>query len=364
MTRPTFGLAAALLALSASAFAQTPSDLSPGLPDTQSAPGPHSGVATLYGDNNNAKNGNSSLPDAVGASDGTGPAASQYNRAVGEYKSGKLGDAVKDLQAVLKQEPGDAQARKLLAYTLLRQNKSADALPYLEATVKAAPQDVQTRDNLGKVYLALKRPAEAAAQFNAVLAVSPKDATAARMLAQIAVKTTTAATTETVTTKPSQKPEQSDLTAKDYATQGADLLKANKFDAAMAAYGKAADLDPKNADLRLYIGELYMRAGVPGKAIPAIDQALAMHTKHIFEASTMLGQIYAPTDPAKAISEFKLATDARPSDPAAWYNLGVLEAQAGDTADARQHYQKALSLNPADPVLADHAKQSLAALGK
>ncbi len=363
----TLGITAALLALGTTAFAQAPTDTPgpPGLPDTQTAPGPHSDTAHMYNDeDNNAESSNSNLPDAVATINGNSPTDRQYNHAIDEYKSGKLDDAAKDLQGFLKAQPGNTEANKLLAYTFLRQNKPADAAPYLETVVKAAPKDVQTRDNLGRVYLALHRPADATAQFQAVLAISPKDAVATRELATGPHSVTTTTTTTVITRVETDQKPSKQLSAKDYLKQGDNSFKANKYDDAVAAYDKSADLDPKNADLRLYIGDQCMKAGMTDKAIAEINQALDLHTKKVFEASTMLGELYGPTDPAKAISEFKLATDARPSDPAAWYNLGFLEGQAGNTADAKKDYQKVLDLNPADPALADHAKKNLDALGK
>lgn len=355
-------LAAVLLALgtAASAHAQYGS----GLPDTPTVPGPHDDTVSKYNEDNiYADTSQQSLAQDLNVISGGGPTVRQYNQAIEEYKSGKLDDATNDLLGVLKKDPKNAQAQKVLAYTFLRQNKPTDALPYLESSVKNTPKDLQTRDNLGRVYLAMSRPADAAAQFKAVLALSSKDKTATQGLAQAEAKPVSTTATMTAVTRQGDKPKKDDRSAEDYAKMGKDLLKAKKFDAGMDAYNKAAAIDSKNADLRLFIGEQYMQAGQADKAIPAINQALAMNTKHVFEAHTMLGQLYGPTDPAKAVAEFKAATQAKPNDPASWYNLGVVEQQAGDNEGARHAYQKTLDLKPSDPGLSNQAQKNMDSLG-
>ena len=63
--------------------------------------------------------------------------------------------------------------------------------------------------------------------------------------------------------------------------------------------------------------------------------------------------------PAKAIEDFNAALNVNNKNGKAWAGLGLAYEKQGDRAKAAENYQRALSLDPQDPV----AKQGQQRLG-
>ncbi len=229
----------------------------------------------------------------------------------------------------------------------------------LEAAVKQDPKDLVTRDSLGQVYLQQNRPADAAAQFKTVLARAPKDAIATQGL--VLTMSQTGSSGDAVAAL--QKLAASSPSAANYTNLGAALQKSGKTADAAQAFQKAAALAPANGDLPFYAGELYVQSGSNDKALALLNQALALKTQYSFPAHMLLAQVYSQSGARdKAILEFTAATQAQPTDPTSWFNLGVLQQQAGQRDAAKQAFGKVVSLHPADTALLTQAQDALAAL--
>ena len=74
-----------------------------------------------------------------------------------------------------------------------------------------------------------------------------------------------------------------------------------------------------------------------GKRVAVKDSALS-----IFES----GLKQAKSNPQGAIETFKSATNEESNFAEAWYNIGVLEQQLGNTSEANKAYEKAISMRP------------------
>ncbi len=348
MIKP-ISLALALLALGTTAHAQD------------------AGQTTTQDHPNNA-NSSASASDAssginvtanASALHGTSAYATLYTQAIADYNAHNFNDAAKELRSVVKKAPNDANIHLMLSNIYLSQKNYADALPQLEAAVKYGANDPVTRDNLGEVYLQQNRPADAVAQFKAVLARAPKDDTATQGMALALSQTggagdAIAALQKLAADKPS---------AATYANLAVALQKSGKTADAAQAFQKAAALNPKNADLPFYAGESYVQSGSNDKAIVLLTQALALKTQYQFLAHVLLSQAYSNSGVRdKAISELQAATTVQPNDPSAWFNLGVLQKQAGQTEAAKQDFGKVISLKTAAPGLLAQAQQALTAL--
>ncbi|NOZ53934.1 MAG: tetratricopeptide repeat protein [Gammaproteobacteria bacterium] len=77
----------------------------------------------------------------------------RYARALVAEKLGELDLVESDLQAILKQEPRNAQALNALGYTLAdRTTRYEEALDYIQRALELEPDDVAVVDSLGWVY--------------------------------------------------------------------------------------------------------------------------------------------------------------------------------------------------------------------
>lgn len=343
-------LAFAVLALGISAHAQ---DAGQTATSNQQSTGSANGTS--------ASDASSGTNVTAGAAQMHGSSAyvEMYNQALKDYNAHNYGQAAKELRDVTKKNPHDVNIRLMLSNIYLSQKNYADALPQLEAAVKQGANDAVTRDNLGEVYLQQNRPADAVVQFKSVLVRAPKDNTALQGLALALSQTGNSGDAVAAL----QKLAASNPSITTYENLAAALQKSGKTVDAAQAFQKAAALDPKNADLPFYAGELYVQSGSSDKAIALLTQALSLKTQYQFPAHMLLAQMYSQSGARdKAIGEFKAATVVQPTDPAAWFNLGVLEQQVGQTEEAKRDFGKVVLLKPADSALLTQAQQALAAL--
>jgi len=83
--------------------------------------------------------------------------------------------ALEQLSAALRLDPGFAPAHYARAWLLHRLGRTAESVPDLQAAVGIDPKNVRALDQLGLTYLALDRAAEAEKVLRHALAISPED---------------------------------------------------------------------------------------------------------------------------------------------------------------------------------------------
>ena len=154
----------------------------------------------------------------------------------------------------------------------------------------------------------------------------------------------------------------------------------NNFDAAEATFNAGMVLDPRNIDIQLSLGDLYMTQGDLDKAIKTYCDAittdpenylsyakagLALWEKDYLEESIVafhksielnpdfeiaqnnLGVVYLDGigDPKESVEYFKNAININPNYTLAYFNLGRAYQAIGDKALAAEYYQMTMDLN-------------------
>ena len=252
--------------------------------------------------------------------------ADPMQQAYKDYSQKKFTVAVPELRAIVKKSPNIAEAHEMLASIYAMQNQIPQAVPELEAVVRLQPKRADFRENLGKAYLQTGDTPKAVGVFQALLTQYPSNAGYAY----------------------------------DYAIA---LDKEDKYADAAAAFEKAAALNPKDSQLPLNAGLLYHQAGNDAKAVPELKSALALGTPNKFNAYSALAEAATTAkQPTDAIGYYKQAVQAKPDDFGTVYNLGVLEQNADEKADAEASYRQALTLKAGDPQSYADAQENLAGL--
>lgn len=276
--------------------------------------------------------------------------AQNYQTAVADFRAGRLAQAEAELVPIKGKAPNDPTVHSILGYIYLKENKSAQALSEMQTVVRLAPSDPAARKNLGRAYLQTGQNTQAITQFQSVLSAYPRDTDARYGLAlaqgQAGQNDQAAASfQQIVSVRPS---------AEAYQNLAVVLQKGGHAARAADAFAEAARLDPKNSVDALNAGLLYAQVGNNDKAIPALNQAVTLDTDYKYEAHMALGQAYAKTSPNSAITEFRAASAARPTEAAPVYAQAALLTQAGRRAEAETAYRKVIDLAPSDPqMLAD-----------
>jgi Flp pilus assembly protein TadD len=99
----------------------------------------------------------------------------EYNLAVEAGRRGRVEEAMRRYEAIVRDQPDAASARGNLAGLLLQQGRAAEAEPLLRQALVLAPRDVRLLDNLGVAAGLLGRYREALEHFGAALAIDPDD---------------------------------------------------------------------------------------------------------------------------------------------------------------------------------------------
>ena len=243
-----------------------------------------------------------------------------------DYQARNFPAATKELQDVLKKEPNIVEAHEMLADIYLRQNQVPQAIPELETVVRMHPKDVaQWRGQLGVAYQQTGQFPKAISLYQTAMLRSPKDPTVVYSYAIV-------------------------------------LEKSGKHADAAAAFEKAATLDPTSNVNSLYAGLLYHQIGNDTKAVPYLKTALVLGTDQKFNVYTALAEAASTAkQTAEAVKYYTLAGQANPTDFNTQANLGILEQNAGNKAEAEAAYQKAIALK-ADPKSMASIQSNLAML--
>ncbi len=237
---------------------------------------------------------------------------------------------------------GLAWANLGLARLMLGDAVSAEAS--LRHALALGEHQPVVRDNLGGALLAQGRGVEARAVFRAVARDDPRDVFSHFQLGVMAQAEGDARTAllhfETVL--------RLDPEHRESAIRAGNLyLAGHRWDEACRVFGRAEEVPPACAAVRLGLGQACLGRGDPVAATVALEAAIRLKPA-CAEARYCLGVAYARTGRfAEAVRALEAVT--RQLDPRraeAWNNLGVLYRRQGDAIGAEKCFREALRLDP------------------
>jgi rhomboid protease GluP len=185
----------------------------------------------------------------------------------------KPGEAITELQALIRQQPDYAPARYALAIAYLHQDNTDAAEAELKQLLAIQPDYNDARYTLAFLYLQQQRNAEATAMFTQFLKTEPNDARAhfGLGMALAAQGNFPAAIAEYQ--KTIQLDEQ---TAGAYLQLGHAYAAQRKYDEAIAAYQKQRELGQDSRALELALAEAYDAKSMKAQADEARKKAAAL----------------------------------------------------------------------------------------
>jgi predicted Zn-dependent protease len=329
------------------------------------------------------------------------------NYAQAYYKKGELNvrsrnaqEAITNLEKAIQLEPKYAPAYKELAEMYYYAQQYPKALSTFEQYRQVAERSTSTDAEYASFLYLTKKFPEALTEVNNVLAKEPNNVTMNRLKAYTLYETGDYAGAATamesyLRTAPAEK-----LIADDYAYQSRILGKINKTQESLAAINKAIELAPasKKADFEAEKTKIQLINKDYSGALSALKEkaktgdladqyrlaAAYASAKQYPQADSVFGIIntakadYAPAYIARAKVNVALDPDANKglakpyyekyielgnADPSkykagmveAYDYLGAYNAHKNDKAGAKENFEKALALDPAD----DFASKSL-----
>ena len=317
--------------------------------------------------------------------DGTGPKGlSARNRiAAIQLRAGKRDDATKLIEAVLKANPGDADALVMRADLALAKGDTnaaitdlravlrdqPNAVPvqrglaraYLQAgdtrlaeetlrlTVKANPGDLGVRLDLAQLLLRQGKPQEAAPVLEQLVKAEPNNLAALEGLfrVQLAAKDYPAALKSAQTIQALQPK----LPAGHYLAGVAEVAQLRPEEA-RAAFEKAASLDPTLLDPVAALAQLDVTEKQPQRALARLDEYLARQPQNA-TAQGMKGELLLGTNrPSEAAASFAAAQAVNAKDWQPYRGQARAAMAQGNTDGAIAAYKAGIAATNGSPMLA------------
>jgi tetratricopeptide (TPR) repeat protein len=247
------------------------------------------------------------------------PSSEYLNNGLAElyWKTGRIRDAVLEAQDLLKRDPNNLAAHKLLGRIYLRslgdmqsgtqsQNVLKLAIEQYQEIVKLEPNNVEDHLLLGRLYRLDNDMVKAESEFKTAIKLQPDSEEALTTLAYLYNDEGDAnRAIQTLSSIP-----ESERSAKLYSALGYTYEEQKDFKNAITAYRKAVALDHDNLD-----------------AMRGLAQNLLND-----------GQLDA------ALSEYKTIADANPEDPQTYLNMSDIYRRTGQFNEALDSLQKASSM--------------------
>lgn len=137
--------------------------------------------------------------------------------------------------------------------------------------------------------------------------------------------------------------------SKNWVLEGVRLANAKNYVAAVAAFSKAKDADPRNVQAWRNLGAALKQIGeVPGRRIQCYLEALRLQDDPYTHAN-LAAALLDSGDWQGAAKSARKACESLPNYFAAWLNLGHALAFSGDIAGAQMAYERALTIDLQNP---------------
>jgi arylsulfatase A-like enzyme/Tfp pilus assembly protein PilF len=254
--------------------------------------------------------------------------------------------AIRDLTAVLAEDPGLLMARRSLAVAygaahrfdravaeLRRLEKDGvlsaedgvvlgdnlrfagrldEAAAVLERTARENPRFAQPWISLAEVHVKKGKLGEAAAAFERALEIAPDQVEALRGLGDLA------------------------------------MLR-QQADEAERRYARILEIEPADAGAMNKLGVVRMRTGRPDEAVALFRRAIEREPKNGEALLYLAGALASTGHPAEALPYFERALQAGQRNPMALNGLALTRMSVGDRRGAAQAFRESLRLDPKQP---------------
>ncbi len=300
-----------------------------------------------------------------------------FAQALSALQAGKLGDAERLLQVILRAEPAHLEALNLLGVVLGRLGYNNRALTSFDRALAAAPNSVEAWYGRGMTLLAMNEPRQAVKSFERVIALKPDFSQVhllrAKLLLDLGRQDAALKAIDALIEKFSDSPEawlgrsnvlfgtaryDEALSAAERAAalkpdfaeawqaRGNALHELKRHDEALGAYDKALGLNPRFAGAWYGRGNALNALKRHDEAQLAYDKALALAPDLI---AAWLGRGFALIELRRyheALQAFDRAGAAMPNLVEVWLGRGSAFFALNRYREALAAYSKALTLKP------------------
>ncbi|HLM57711.1 MAG TPA: tetratricopeptide repeat protein [Pyrinomonadaceae bacterium] len=282
---------------------------------------------------------------AAGAWAQSGERVGRLERAASLIGGGRLEEAERQLNVVLKAAPEDAAALNLLGAIRAQQGRLDEAESLFKRAVRGDEGLTGARMNLAHLHLLKREPERAAAELREVLRREPANAEAGHRLAWLLLKV--GRLDECVALAESLKGTPA-ASAPLFAVLGEARLKKGDARAAVSAFQSAVGLNPGEPSYHFALGSAWL--GQPRTGLDEAEQSFRQFLK--LRPDDVQGQLHLgyvllkQKRHAEARGWLEKSVRANAGTPEAFYYLGLIAQGEGDDSRAVELFGKSIRLAP------------------
>ena len=280
------------------------------------------------------------------------PSSEYLNAGLAELyaKTGRIRDAVVEAQDILKRDPNNLEARKLLGRIYLRslgdlqagtqsQEILKRAIEQYEYIVKLEPKNIEGHILLGRLYRIDNQLLKAETEFKTAAQLAPDSEEAVSMLAYLYNdEGDSARAAELINKVP-----EAQRTSKMYATLGYSYEQQKDYKNAVAAYKKAVGLDSDNLDAARGLAQNLLNNNQPDAALDQF-KSIAEADPHDVHTYMSMAEIYRRQGKFdQALDALKKADAEVQDSQEVPYNMAVIYQAQGRFDEAIQVLQSLLA---------------------
>jgi tetratricopeptide (TPR) repeat protein len=279
------------------------------------------------------------------------PSSEYLNSGLAELyaKTGRIRDAVVEAQEIIKRDPDNLEARKLLGRIYLRglgdlqsgtqsQEVLKRAIEQYEQIARIEPKSADNHILLGRLYRLNNDLAKAESEFKTAVNLSPGSEEAVTMLAYLYNDEGDTKKAAQVLTGVGE----SDRTAKLYSALGYTYEQQREYPKAIEAYRSAVKLDGDNLEARRGLAQNLLNDNQPDAALEQF-KTIVDADPHDAESYMRMAELYRRTGNfEKAIEALKKAETEVQDSLQVRYNMAVVYQAQGKYDDAAQILQELL----------------------
>ncbi|HZO88205.1 MAG TPA: tetratricopeptide repeat protein [Chthonomonadaceae bacterium] len=269
------------------------------------------------------------------------------------------------LQALVKSQPGNVEARYQLGLAYARANRLPEAAREFLAVLDRQPVRPDVLNDLGVVYLLQDRYYESLVALQGALTARPNYATAYANLGRLHLATKMPFTAarelaKAVELDPSRPETLCDL--------GEAYQRTLNYKSAENAYRRALRLDPRSVPALVGLGRTHFSMARYEEADKELNAALKLAPEDT-SALLALGrlrkaQALSDADLQAAQQIFARVCQIAPEDASAWYEQGRIALQRGHAPEAVEMLTRALKLSPQYLAAWNQLDRALRAVGR
>ena len=237
------------------------------------------------------------------------------SRALARNAAGRPAAALEDVELLKKAAPPVAETFELESDTLRLLGRHAEAVKAAEAAAVLMPGAASPRLLLARAWRAQGRVSETQAAFVEALKLSPENPEALRGLAELALEEGHVAAAEALLVRALASDSSDPATLRQ---QGLLLARTGRAGQALELFERSVQLDPGDPEGQLALAAALARVGRPAEAVPHFERALSTGRR----------------------------------SPQVWNGLGFARLEAGDRPGALEALRASLALDPRQPDIA------------